>query len=78
MTTPTAELRDAFPLAAGLPGWADGTCAAVEQEIASGQLGEAAKEWIISAFGVLTRLLLAMALPDQDAGPAARPSPRWC
>lgn len=71
MTTPTAELRDAFTLAAWLPGWAVGTCAAVEQEIVSGQLGEATKEWIMSAFGVLTRLLLAMALRDQDAGPSS-------
>jgi hypothetical protein len=71
MTTPTAELRDAFRLAAWLPGWADSTCAAVEREIASGQLGEAAKEWITSAFGVFTRLLLITGLRDKDAGPAS-------
>src|SRR6266567_222444 len=44
MTVPAAELRDAFQLAAGLPGWADRICAAAEREIAVGQLGEAAKE----------------------------------
>jgi hypothetical protein len=69
MTVPAAELRDTFALAAGLPEWADGTCAAVEREIAAGQLGEAAKEWVTSSFG-LTRLLLVAALRDQDAGPA--------
>lgn len=71
MSTPAAELREAFRLAVQLPGWADSTCAAVEQEIATGQLGEAAKEWIMSAMGVLTRLLLATGLRDQKAGPAS-------
>jgi hypothetical protein len=70
MTTPADELRDAFQLATGLPGWADGTCAAVEREIAAGQRGEAVKEWITSAFGV-TRLLMAVALRGKDAGPAS-------
>jgi hypothetical protein len=70
MTTPLGELRDAFQLAAGLPGWADGACAAVEREIAAGQPGEAAREWIMSAFGV-TRLLIATALRGKDAGPAS-------
>ena len=70
MTTPPAELRDAFQLAAGLPRWADGACAAVEREIAAGQPGEAAREWITSSFGV-TRLLLAMALRAKDAGTAS-------
>lgn len=70
MTTPVGELWDAFQLAAGLPEWADGTCAAVEREIAAGQPGEAAKEWITSAFGV-TRLLMAVTLRSQDAGPAS-------
>ena len=70
MTVPAAELRDAFGLAAGLPEWADSTCAAVEREIAGGRLGEAAKEWITSSFG-LTRLLLVVALRDRDAGPAS-------
>lgn len=57
-------------MAAGLPGWADDACAAVEQEIAAGQLGGAAKKWVTSAFG-LTRLLMAIALRDRDAGPAS-------
>jgi hypothetical protein len=69
VATPAAELLDAFRLAAGLPGWGAGTCAAAEREIAAGQLGEACREWVTSAFG-LTRLLLAMALRDRDAGPA--------
>jgi hypothetical protein len=43
MTAPLAELRDAFRLAAGLSGWADDACTAVEREIAAGQLGEAAR-----------------------------------
>jgi hypothetical protein len=70
MTASVAELLDAFHSAAGLPGWADGTCTAVEREVAAGRLGEASKEWIMSTFG-LTRLLLAMALRDRDAGPAS-------
>jgi hypothetical protein len=70
MTAPAAELRDAFRLAAGLPGWADDTCAAVEREIAAGQLGEASKEWITISFG-LARLLMPMALRDRQAGPAS-------
>jgi hypothetical protein len=70
MTVPRAELRDAFGLAAGLPEWADSTCAAVEREIADGRLGEAVKEWITSSLG-LTRLLLVVALRDRDVGPAS-------
>jgi hypothetical protein len=70
MTTSLAELRDAFQLAAGLPGWADGACAAVEREIVGGQPGEAAIEWFMSALGV-TRLLIAMTLRGKDAGPAS-------
>src|SRR5215467_6372382 len=69
MTTPAAELWDAFHVAAGLPGWADGACAAVEREIAAGQLGDATSEWIAGAFGT-ARPLMATALRDQDAGPA--------
>ena len=70
MTVPSAELRDAFQMAAGLFGWADGICAGVEREIAYGQSGEAAREWITSAFGV-SRLLLAIALREPNAGPSA-------
>ena len=70
MTVPVAELRDAFQLAAWLPGWADNVCAAVEREIAAGQPGDAAKEWITSTFG-LTRLLLATVLRDKNASPAS-------
>jgi hypothetical protein len=70
MTTPAAELRDAFQVAARLPGWADGACAAVERELAAGQFGDATREWIAGAFGT-ARLLMAMALRDQEAGPAS-------
>lgn len=70
MTAPATELRDAFQLAAGLPEWADSICAAVEGEITAGILGEATKEWITSAFG-LTRILMATALREQNAGPAS-------
>jgi hypothetical protein len=69
MTAPLLELQDAYQLAAALPGWADGACSSVEQEIVAGHLGEAAKQWATSAFG-LTRLFLATGLKDQTAGPA--------
>jgi hypothetical protein len=68
MTTPAAELREAFQLARDLPGWADGICAAVEQELAAGQIGMAVREWIMGASGV-PRLLIAAGLRDQRAGP---------
>ena len=71
MTTPAAELLDAYCLAVELPGWADRTCAAVEREIAAGQLGDASSEWAIGAIGGLTRLLLSGALRDRDAAPAS-------
>jgi hypothetical protein len=70
MTVPVSELRDAFQLAAWLPGWADSVCVAVEREIAAAQLGDAAREWITSAFG-LTRLLMTMVLRDKNASPAS-------
>lgn len=70
MTSRAAELLDAYRLATWLPERADATCAAVEIEIAAGELGEAAKDWITSAFG-LTRLLLVIALRDKDTGPAS-------
>jgi hypothetical protein len=67
--TPLAELRDAFTLAASLPGWATGMCAAVEAEIRTGERGPAAQEWVISSAG-LTRLVLTFALRDAKPGPA--------
>jgi hypothetical protein len=70
MTVPVAELQDAFHLAAALPGWADGVCAAVEREISAGQLSEATKGWVTSAFG-LSRLLLVIGLKDQGVGPGS-------
>lgn len=66
--TSLAELQDAYSLAASLPGWALGMCAAVEAEIRLGELGPAAREWVIRSAG-LTRLVLSIALRD------ARPSP---
>jgi hypothetical protein len=69
-TTPLEDLRDAFQLAAELRRWADKACTAVEREIAAGQPGEAAKEWITSAFGV-TRVLLIMAIHDKDPRPGS-------
>lgn len=75
MATPTAELLDAFRLAAGLPGWADRTCAAVEQEIAAGQLGDASREWVTSALGGLPRLLLSGHCETGTRARRARPGP---
>lgn len=70
-STPMAELREAFALAAGLMTWAEAVCAAVEEEIASGQPGRACQEWAMSAFGI-TRMLIVQALRDRAAaGPAA-------
>jgi hypothetical protein len=68
MAAPAPELREAFQLAADLPGWADSVCAAVEQEIAAGQIGPATREWVMGASGV-PRLLIATALRDQGDGP---------
>jgi hypothetical protein len=70
MNTPVAELQDAFRLAAELPRWADTACAAVEREIAAGQLGDAAKEWVTNSFG-LGRQFLITALKDKQAGPTS-------
>jgi hypothetical protein len=69
-TTPAAELRDAYQATAAMAAWADGTCTAVEQEIASGQPGDAVTEWVTAAFGP-ARLMLAVMLQDQDGGPAS-------
>jgi hypothetical protein len=69
-TTPLAGLRDAFQLATGLHSWADNACAAVEREIAAGRPGEAAREWITSAFGV-TRILIIMEIRGKEASPAS-------
>ena len=70
MTTPAAELRDAYQAAAALTAWADGACTAVEREIADGQPGDAVTEWATAAFGP-PRLMMAVALRAQDAGPAS-------
>ena len=70
MTTPDAELRDAYQVAAAMTAWADGACTAVEREIADGQPGDAVTEWVTTALGS-ARLMMAVALLDQDAGPAS-------
>jgi hypothetical protein len=70
MTAPAAELRDAYQVAAAMTAWADGACTAVEREIADGQPGDAATEWVTTALGP-ARLMMASALRDQDAGPAS-------
>lgn len=70
MAAPATELLDAFQVAASVPGWADGLCAAVEREIAARRAGSATREWVMGALG-LPRLLLVTALRDQNAGPAA-------
>ena len=69
MTTPAAELPDAYQVAAAMTAWADGACTAVEREIADGQPGDAVTEWVTTALGP-ARMVMAVALRDQDAGPA--------
>lgn len=70
MTTPAAELRDAYQVAAAMTAWADGACTAIEREIADGQPGDAVTEWVTTALGP-ARMVMAVALRDQDAGPAS-------
>jgi hypothetical protein len=70
MTTPAAELQDAYQVAAAMTAWADSACAAVEREIADGQPGDAVTEWVTTALGP-TRLMMTVALRDRDAGPAS-------
>jgi|SRR5450756_1954096 len=69
MVTPAADLRDAYQAVAAMTAWADGACTAVEREIAAGQPGEAVKEWATAALGP-ARLIMAVALQNQNAGPA--------
>jgi hypothetical protein len=70
MTTPAAELQDAYQVAAAMTAWADSACAAVEREIAAGQPGDAVTQWVTTALGP-TRLMMTVALRDRDAGPAS-------
>ena len=70
LTTPAAELRDAYQAAEAMAAWADSACTAVEREIADGKPGDAVTEWVTTAFGP-TRLMMAVALQDQDASPAS-------
>ena len=50
--------------------WADGACTAVELEIAGGKPGGAVREWVTASLGT-ARLIMAIALPREDAGPAS-------
>lgn len=68
LSTPWDALVEAWSLAARLPRWACDLCDAVTAEIATGQIGEATKEWWIGAYG-LPRQLLIMALRDSKARP---------
>ena len=68
MTSPAAELRDAYQVAAAMAAWANGACSAVEREIADGQPGDAVTQWVRTAFGP-TRLMMAVTLQDHDRGP---------
>jgi hypothetical protein len=70
MTTPPAELRDAYQAAMALTAWAGGVCTAVEREIAEGQPGDAVAAWVTAAFGP-ARLMMSVALQNQDAGPSS-------
>lgn len=70
MTTPAAELRDAYQTTAAMTAWADAACTAVEQEIASGQPGDAVTGWVTTAFGA-TRLIMAVMLQNKNTGPAS-------
>jgi hypothetical protein len=70
MTTPAAELRDAYRTAGAMTAWADGACTAVEQEIADGRPGDAVTQWVTTAFGP-SRLMMALALRNPDVGPAS-------
>jgi hypothetical protein len=70
MTTPAAELRDAYQVTAAMTASADAACTAVEQEIASGQPGDAVAGWATIAFGP-ARLMMAVMLRDKDAEPAS-------
>jgi hypothetical protein len=66
----TAELLDAYQTAEAMAAWADGACSAVEQEIAEGKPGAAAREWLTASLGT-ARLIMAIALPREDAGLAS-------
>jgi hypothetical protein len=74
MTTPAAELRDAYQVAAAMTDWADDACTAVEREIASGKPGDAVTKWVMTVFGP-ARLMMAVMLRDKDAARPARPLP---
>lgn len=70
MAVPAAELRDSYLVATAMGAWANDACAGVEQEIASGQIGEAVRQWVTAAFGP-ARMMMAVALREHNAGPAS-------
>ena len=69
-TAPAAELLDAYRATEAMAAWADGACTAVELEIAQGKPGDAVREWVTASLGT-ARLIMAVALPREDAGPAS-------
>jgi len=48
----------------------DGACTAVELGTAEGKPGGAVREWVTASLGT-ARLMMAIALPREDAGPAS-------
>jgi hypothetical protein len=68
-TVPAAELLDAYQTTKAMAAWADGACTAVEREIAEGKPGGAVREWVTASLGT-ARLIMAIALPREDTGPA--------
>jgi hypothetical protein len=67
---PAAELLDAYRTAEAMAAWADSACSAVEREIADGKPGDAIREWVMASLGT-ARLIMAIALQHEDAGPAS-------
>lgn len=70
MSVPAAELRGRPPGGRGDERLGRGRVRAVEQGIEDGQPGDGVKEWVTAAFGT-ARLIMAVALRDQDAGAAS-------
>jgi hypothetical protein len=77
MTVPAAELREALQLPVQVPAWAGSLCSSVEEEIASGQLGDATQDWVLGAFGP-TRSAHFGAAALTRAWRAPRQSPWFC
>ena len=63
--TPLGELVDMWQLAGQLSRWATDLCDRVERELESGELGDAALEWMWTSIGA-ARPWLAMAIRDKN------------